>query len=395
MRDWDVLDSHLAEASPQAAVAYLVASGWQQYRRLGRGEVWTYTDPIDPTNRYEALVTLDKNVGDYGARIADLIETLSVVEDRSMWAVLTDMTTTGWDTRSIRLYPRTPSGTIPLHEAARAHEAAKELVQAAAVAAASPRPMAIQPAQKPSVARDLVRSSRVGPSGAGSYILTVRTPIVSGNGETRDQLDPASGEDVRPVESGEPFGRRVSRLLYSAVSNAHEACILAQARSGSIDVFSQYVNRGISSNLLDALAGFSGEDTEGRFEIRFSWGLDSPLEQETPPIAFSAGTGATLSDGAKALRNQVQSADIQMRGVVVKLHREAKHGPGDITLAGYILGSEPVSFHRVRARLEHEQYSSAASAHEQGREIIIGGSLLARGVRLQLSPVTKLQVLHA
>ena len=387
MRAWDAaLEESIAEATPQAAVSYLAAHGWQRNRRLGRGEVWIYSDPERSYSQYEALVTLDRSVGDYNSRVADLIETLSVVEGRNALAVLTDITATGWDTRSIRLYPTSPSGTIPLYEAARAHEAAKELIQAAAITAFSNQPMAVQPAQKPAAARELVRRSRVDPSGAGSYVLTVRTPIFD-DARAIESLDESEDQPERA------FGRRVSQTLYDAVVGAREACALAQATADSLDIFNHYVDRGISSNLLDALAGFSGEDYEGKFEIRFSWGSDSPFPRETPLVAFPAGAGAVLSDGAKLLRHRIKDSNIQLRGIVVKLHRESRQGPGDITLSGYILDSGSLTLHRVRARLNQEEYSAATSAHEHGHEVVVSGSLLTRGVRLHLTAVTELHVL--
>jgi hypothetical protein len=82
----------LASITPQAVTTYLHAHGWKQVRVLGdKGALWT------DAGGYEALVPLRTNLGDYAARISDILVVLERVEGRSQLLLLADLLAAGTD----------------------------------------------------------------------------------------------------------------------------------------------------------------------------------------------------------------------------------------------------------------------------------------------------------
>ena len=80
--------------SPEGVQEYLAARGWQ-FRTSPWGTkatVWAHPCP-DEDGDYEVLAPSDKTYGDYAQRMAEMLRTLSIVEDRSELDVLRDLCT--------------------------------------------------------------------------------------------------------------------------------------------------------------------------------------------------------------------------------------------------------------------------------------------------------------
>ena len=80
--------------SPEGVQEYLAAKGWQ-FRTSPWGTkatIWAHPCP-DEAGDYEVLAPSDKTYGDYAQRMAELLRTLSIVEDRSELDVLRDLCT--------------------------------------------------------------------------------------------------------------------------------------------------------------------------------------------------------------------------------------------------------------------------------------------------------------
>jgi hypothetical protein len=75
---------------PLEIAAYLRSRGWQQVERIGdAGSVWTQATKNG--EGFEILLPYDRTYGDYLPRLADLLGTLEVAEERPQPAIVNDL----------------------------------------------------------------------------------------------------------------------------------------------------------------------------------------------------------------------------------------------------------------------------------------------------------------
>ncbi|WP_405389138.1 hypothetical protein OG596_15160 [Streptomyces sp. NBC_01102] len=346
---------------------YLRGRGWSPFRDFGRGQLWVLDTPGEAGEPYEVMVPLDRGPRDYVDRVADLVETLSVVEARRPADVLREMALPSADWQFLRLTPPGPSGTAPLVELVPALAGLRDLMTSAAAAVAAPEPQPVQPANKPQVVKDHVASVRLDQTRVGSYVVAVHTPLPEA---------PAQTFLFDHESRAEPFARRVTRRLYAALICAREAADLT-LRHDELADFSRFTPGGLSANLCEALVKIGGEDGPG-FSLDFTWSADLPVEQTTEPIRLTSPQLAALDAGAKDLRARLGRRDMTLLGSVVRLHRELPHGPGAVTIAGYFDDRDGRKARRVRMSLDAHDYGKAAEAHRRGDEVVVRGDVTAQ-----------------
>ncbi|CAM5349811.1 hypothetical protein SALBM135S_09227 [Streptomyces alboniger] len=370
------------ELSPVALLRYLSSRGWSRLRDYGKGQLWGLSDPERGGEPYEVLVPLDRGPRDYAARVADLIETLSMVESRLPADVLREISLPSADWQFLRLTPPGPSGTAPLVDLVPALAGLRDLMTSAAAAAAAPAPQPVQPAQKPQVVKEHVASVRLDQTRVGSYVVAVHTPLPEvpvPNPQALFEL-PARAE---------PFARKVTRTLYGAVVCAGQAADNS-LRTDSLEDFSLYANVGLSANLCEALVKIGGEGESG-FSLDFTWSADRPVAP-TGRVQLSHEHLGALDAGAKDLRARLGRRGMTLVGSVVRMHREAPHGPGEITIAGSFTDRDEGRFRRVRMRLEPQDYDQAAVAHRKGDEVMVKGDLTVLGSNSRMERIVEFVV---
>ncbi|MFH8633386.1 hypothetical protein ACH4CC_26535 [Streptomyces lydicus] len=355
-----------AGLSPAALVRYLSARRWSRTRRYGKGELWEVAIPGEREMR-EVLVPLDRGPRDYAARVADLVETLAMVEARRPADVLREMSLPSADWQFLRLTPPGPSGTAPLVDLVPALAGLRDLMTSAAAAAAAPTPQPVQPAQKPQRVKDHVASVRLDQTRVGSYVVAMHTPLPEA---------PAPEPRLELASRSEPFARKVTRCLYAALVCADQAATNSLG-TDSLEDFAAYANVGLSANLCEALVKIGGDRAAG-YSFDFSWSADLPV-QPTKPIQLSHEQLGALDAGAKDLRARLGRRGMTLVGSVVRLHREAPNGPGEITVAGSFEDRDDGRFRRVRMKLEQQDYDRAAEAHRVGDEVVAKGDLTVLG----------------
>ncbi|MFF1645500.1 hypothetical protein [Streptomyces sp. NPDC058240] len=132
--------SQVNDLATSSLLRYLRGHGWSPFRDYGRGQLWVLDAPGESGEPYEVMVPLDRGPRDYADRVADLVETLSVVEARLPADVLREMALPSADWQFLRLTPPGPSGTAPLVELVPALAGLRDLMTSAAAAVAAPEP---------------------------------------------------------------------------------------------------------------------------------------------------------------------------------------------------------------------------------------------------------------
>lgn len=390
-----ITDAEFEEAAtlaPEVVRRYLSGKGWQAERDLSGGELWERGAEDGSGPPYEVLVPLRRR-RDYAGRVADILETLAVVEARRAGDILREMQLPPADWQFLRLVPPGPSGTAPLLDLVSALSGLKDLHTAAASSALTPQ--AVQPGQKPQLVKEHVAAVRLDQTRVGSYVIAAHTPLpdlgsgrrneAAGEGDDAwqeslfdDDVFPGGGPDLRPSE---PFARTVSRMLFAGVTCAYAAADEALVRD-SLDGFGRYVGAGLSANLCEALVRIAGEEQRS-FSLAFDWAPEMPMTQGSPPVTLTGLHMRALEAGAKELRERAAREEgAILHGVVTRLSGQ---GDRQATIYGSLFHEDPSRVRSVRVELRPEDVDRATVAWRDGLQVAVRGDVepYGTGVRMR------------
>lgn len=359
----------LSTPIPRSVRIYMRSHGWvPSVDEAGLIKRWTLRVEDD---EYQVDTPTSKASRDYPQRIADLLATLTVVEDRPESDVLRDLTTVAYDVQYVRTQPGTPTGTSPISDAVDAFRHAQSMIVAAATTLDDPR--AVLPNRKSVRTTEFIRRVLAGPTREGSFVLSLLIPVPP-RLSTEEDLVLFDDPNV-------PYERQVTTRLHEALRATLEAATLVNDVDEGIEAFTSRVNLGVSANLCEALVGLSGERRSG-IEVSFGWALDRP-RVSTEPIIFGSDLIPLLESAGQEIRRLEPESDVEIRGYVTRLHREGT-GSGDVTIAGSLVDDPDERIRRVTASLAESDYQKAIEAHKDGQSIEIIGTLERRGTRTYL-----------
>lgn len=360
----------LASLAPTDVGTYLEASGWREAERYERATIW-----VRETSQGEAEVRLPSSneFRDYPRRLAELLSTLSTVEQRDRESILRDLSLPRLDVQQIRTMPETPSGTTPLHQGFQAVKGVHDLFLAAATSASLEEPHAVLPSQKPKEAWDFLGGVRLGQTAPGSYILRVETPLTT--------VDPL----------GMPASRTVLKHLHQAVRCAHTAA--SESLEEGPRAFQQQVAQGSSANLCEALADI-GARGNSAFEVGFDWARDLPVQEPTPPVRFGTELAGALKQGGQYLRGLPAFSQATVEGHIVELRSHRPAAQGAIEVEGVLKTPEGRRNDRVVVRLSSQQYDLALQSHGASHRIRVTGSVRLSGRQTEMRDVTGVERLE-
>lgn len=359
----------IAGIDPAGILAYLQVSGWREVGSYGRAAIWTRS--VDG-GEAEVLVPVSAELRDYPTRLAELVGTLSTLEQRPASEVLQDLRSARLDVQYIRMMSDGPSGSTPLHEGYLAIKGVHDLFLAAATSAVSSERPTVLPSQKPPQALGFLDQVRLGQTSRGSYVLRVETPL--------------------PAEFSSPpvSSREVLLHLYQATSAAHDAA--RSSRNGDVTSFLERVGDGVSANLCEALVGIGGQ-RHNSFDIRFAWAPASPVALDTPAMRFDRPVIAALKAGAKSLRKHPVTETAIITGRVVHLYRTPMDRLGKVQVEGVVEAAGQRHEDRVTMRLALQDYQLAVSAHGRGHPLRVVGELRQTGRQFEISRVTSIEII--
>ncbi|MDT0422985.1 hypothetical protein [Streptomyces evansiae] len=378
-----------ATLAPEVVRRYLSGKGWSAERDLSGAELWEWRPRDEPGPPYELLVPVRRR-RDYAGRVADILETLAVVEARPAGDILREMRLPPVDWQFLRLVPPGPSGTAPLLDLVSALTGLKDLHTAAASSALGPR--AVQPAQKPQPVKDHVASVRLDQTRVGSYVVAAHVPLPEGPYGRQDRRGQGSLFDETELtrqrslaaQRSEPFARRVSRMLYAGVTCAHEAAELTLAQD-SVPRVEHMSGAGLSANLCEALVRIAGEERRV-FSLAFAWSAERPVEQPSPPVVINRRHVMALEAVAQNLRERLgREENAILHGVVTKLHWDVN--PHEATVYGSFLNDDSQRHRSVRVVLRAEDVDRATEAGRNGWEIAVSGDVEPRGTGVRMRGV--------
>lgn len=380
-RPGDSLDELPADLalSPSAVSSYLGSAGWDLEAADEAAAVWGLSEGRG--TRARLLLPLDRSYADFAPRFQEALRTLRLVHDWDLQQLATHVLGARSDFLFVRADQSTPDGTIPLRQAQSLLDGAQQLLLYAACSAIRPR-STYGSGRRPKEASNFLNDDvRMGHTQRGSFVITVLTRL---DADDTVIVEPDANELIAPGASdagahtaGEvaaiipPFQRRVMATLATALELTHQA-----VQTGASGRLERAVERGVSANLVDALAGMTSYEGLHSLDLSFQW---APAEPVPPPatehVLITREEMPRLAAAANLLRQVPDVVRDSITGQVIRLER-AETDEGIITIEGTVGRS---TRRKVRVDLNGEPYDTAIRAHRQRLPVTATGDITKRG----------------
>lgn len=328
---------------PARVAVYLRGKGWLHEGDIGQlATIWHR--PESDRSDVEIVLPLSNFVMDFYDRMADVYDVLEKFERRSISIILKDISGNFDDNVRIRVFHNdVDRGTIPLNDGVLLNFKARDLMAAAAMSVVMKQRHFSGARSKE--ANEYIDSLRLGQTEFGSYIVNVLAPVTV---LPQDKLYETT-----------PMSRVVTENLRSSL----EALSLAIERVHSgheLSAFDEAISKGASSNMCDALIGFSGAQKQRGFEISIE--PTSALEFSSPIKKFSFDVQAVrvIVNASAYYKDDYVIPHCTIVGTIRRLDRPLGDEIGTVTVTALVTGIEK----HVAIQLGPEEYVEAVNAHK-------------------------------
>lgn len=360
----------LRAVSPAALVAYARGEGWVRIEKFGE-----HSDVYARSGAPELILPGTDALGDYPAVVADTIRVFASEERRDELQLYRDLIGADRDVIRVRAPLADDDGSISLDAGVEMVAQARDMLLSAACAAKDPR--AAYRAGRVKDAASYMERVRLGQTEQGSFIVNLLAPVPPALDEGQSSF--------WPIETDEPFERKVTRTLVKSLSAARLAAESA-VRGGGMSAFQQAISSGVNANLCDALATLIAKG-EG-LEVSLTWARTRPTPERRRVVHFSESEGEIFKEAARQFRSMEPRPDETIEAFVVTLDRQPQAVEGRVALKTFMDG-QAVS---VRTTLPKELYHEAVQAHDNGHSVAITGDLKRNGQRWVLENPRNLQL---
>lgn len=371
-------NSSLTRINPLDVIAYLKSYGWVQGERSSLAAKRLVLNLTSETHdEFEIVVPLEASFRDYGIRVAEILKTLEIVEERSQLDIWKDITTSSVDLMRIQPDIETwPDGSVGIEQGNALVQQTRDVLLAAACATV--KPSKVFPNRKPQEAMDYMKKARLGQTEKGSFVLTVLSPV---NPNLSDQLKLFTDEI--------PFERRVMEMLFRSLVALREASIAGMTNQ-NMEPFGAAVTNGVSANLCEALVGLYNQADIKSLAFRMTW---ARTRQHDPHMISEAQIThdimPLIEEGGRWLRRTAPIENTTVAGMPFIL--EHQYGQGRQIIVSTIIDGKPRTVH---IDLTEAEYNRAIEAHRSEKMIKCDGILTREGRRFTLTQPSPIEVIQ-
>lgn len=357
-----VLDREtLAQISSSDVTSWLVVTGWKHERTVST-KFARFTKKVG-VEEAEVEVPIRAELRDFALRMAEVLDMLAAVEQRSSLAILHDIRQVQVDTLRLRFAGApTREGRVTAENGAELFKQTRDLLLAGACSAVEKR--AVFAKRKPDQAMRFLQHAMFAPPESGSFVIVVESPVAP-------LLQPSPLEDdVDP-----PFERRAMRALAVGMHAVQRAAEQASVRH-EIEPFVAAIEDGVSANLCEAIVGLLRSLEGCALDTRFTWSRNRPRPESVPEqMVFAPDRAPILEAVAKDFRAREPLLDFELRGPILELASDDPALGGVLTIGGAVENRVV----KVRAQVDPTAYGRAIQAHRDKLAISLEGELTREG----------------
>ncbi|QCX47893.1 hypothetical protein [Ralstonia pseudosolanacearum] len=341
--------------------AYLQHKQWFEDGKIRNvATIWHRQDNEDA----EVVLPLSY-VKDYWQRMRDALASVASFEERAVHEVLSEVKRLFANVITIRVvHDDTNDGTIPINDGVLLIAKARDLLSAAARSVYAKRKQFTRGA--PKEAKEYLETLLLGQTEVGSYVVNVIAPV---------QTVAVGAEMVTTI----PLAQAITSSLVTGLSALEKATAIYEEK-GDLGAFDEAVLAGASSNMCDALLGFSGEKHNRTFEITVM-AAPSPLFESKPAkFVFDGRHVEVLEKATGYYKDDYILRERRLTGYITKLSRPRDETSGTITIdstVGYVE-------RKVQVELTGDDYHQAVVAHDNSKMVRVDGDVHIKSKSAQL-----------
>ena len=337
---------------------YLKSRGWVDEGEWGKRATIYSTE--NEGKRWEYLCPLRDTVVDYAECMAEAVEILANVEERSELDVFHDLAGAGADVIRLRSLNGVAREALSLGQSVEMLSDAYDMLASAARAVEKPK--ATFRGKVSANVADYLNDVQPLPSYHEGYALTLHSPVPAGIGTQTDFGDAFTA----------PFPRRATSQLARALGHTTHAIAKAVVEN-TLEPFRQGVGKGVSANLCDAVAELA---INGRgIAIGLFWADVRPSNIPDSHFQFTENSADILTEAAKFLRINEPSLDERIMAQVVRLERQ----PNEFDGKAVILTSLDGRFVHLKVTFEQSVYDMVIQAFQERSLISMTGDIYPEG----------------
>ncbi|MFM0287927.1 hypothetical protein [Paraburkholderia megapolitana] len=340
------------EVSSDQLRAYLERNQWFEDGKIRNvATIW------HRQNNEDAEIVLPLSyVKDYWQRMRDALSSIASFEERAVPEVLNDVKRLFASVITIRVvHDDTNDGTIPINDGVLLIEKARDLLSAAARSLYAKRKQFTRGA--PKQAKEYLETLLLGQTEIGSYVVNVIAPV---------QTAAVGPEMVTTI----PLAQAITSNLVTGLS-ALEKATSAYEEKGDLGAFDEAVLAGASSNMCDALLGFSGEKHSRTFEIVVTTAPSPLFETKPAKFVFDGKHVEVLEKATGYYKGDYVLPERRLIGYITKLSRPKDETSGTITIDSTVGDVE----RKVQVELMGDDYHQAVVAHDNSKIVRVDGDV--------------------
>lgn len=340
---------------------YLQLKHWREDGKIRSvATIWHRADNEDA----EVLLPVSY-VKDYRQRMRDAVRSIASFEARDVPEVVNEVKRLFANVIAVRVIAEdTNDGTIPINDGVLLIAKAKELLSAAARSLHAKRKQFTRGA--PKEAKDYLETLLLGQTEVGSYVVNVIAPT---------QAMPSVNQLATPI----PMAQAITSSLVSGLT-ALEKASGEYEDDGDFTDFDAAVLAGASSNMCDALLGFSGEKHKRTFEITVTAAPSPLFEVQPKKFVFDSKRVEVLERATSYYKGDYVLADRRLTGYITKLSRPKDEASRTITIDSTIGDVE----RKVQVELTGDEYHMAVLAHDAKKMVRVEGDVHVKSKSAQL-----------
>lgn len=352
----------LGAISASSLLAYVQAADWKKSNSLGKRAV-VYTRQRDG-RQWDIVVPLKDTFTDFAANMAESIQVLSAVEQRSQLDVYQDLLAVGADVIRLAALDGHNAPSFSLRHGGEFLSEAYALLAAAARAAE--RPLGAYRGAASKDVSHFLDHVVPAPTDFRGFDLTLYSPIMHyGQGE------------MFSAAAQPPFSRRAVRALANGLSAADDAISESRA-ADSLEPFERAVPAGVSANLCAAIAELTEQSHEfgAGCAVDVRWAAAHPQNgAANARIRFSVHSVGILNDARRHLLARASFLDEHIVGDPVVLAREHDQQTG----RALVLPDRSDLPSRLEVQLDPSDYDLVIRAFKDQVKIELDGDLHPAG----------------
>ena len=360
IRDREALES----LSLVSLLSYLRSHEWVNDGSWGGGRANLYLREHGGRTCH-ILVPVRDTVADYAESMAEAVDVLSTVEERSQLDVFHDLSAAGADVVRMRPPNGAHKGSLSLRQSADLLNSAYGML--ASVARAVEKPQAAYRGNLSAEVVEYLDNVQPLPGYYEGYTLTLHSPVPADIGGQGDFGD----------EYYAPFPRRTTLKLAQALQSTNTA-IGEVIVKDTLEPFEQAVPLGVSANLCDSIAALAKKG-DG-IEIDVSWADVRPAHAPDSSFRFSEKSADILTEAAKSFRRNEPLLGESVIAHVVRLEREIKEFDGRAFIS-YVHDDHPI---RMRVEFEEPAFNTVIQAFQERSPISLNGDIYRVGNAYEL-----------